>query len=264
MTVPSALEAALDYAAGGAEVMPLHTPTPGGCSCMRADCTSIGKHPRTLHGKDDATTDVETIQRWWRMWPTANVGIRPAEGLVVLDIDPRNGGHLQLAAMQERYGWLPRTRTARTGSGGMHLWFRCTGDLRGALTEGIDLKTHGGYLVAPPSVHACGQRYAWLDTGPIVDAPDYLVGLIRRPERAIVTGAPVTEAVVAGLVRTVRTAANGSRNRALYWAACRAVEKGIDPAPLVEAAVANGLSAHEAQRTVDSAATAPHRIEVAG
>jgi hypothetical protein len=48
----------------------------------------------------------------------------------------------------------------------------------------------------------------------------------------------------------------GNRNHALFWAACRAVEGGADPAvfvDLVQAAVSVGLAEVEAQRTVQSA-----------
>jgi hypothetical protein len=60
----------------------------------------------------------------------------------------------------------------------------------------------------------------------------------------------------AGLVRVVAHAAEGNRNHALHWAACRAHERGSDPAlltTLVDAAIHAGLSEAEARRTVQSA-----------
>jgi hypothetical protein len=33
---------------------------------------------------------------------------------------------------------------------------------RAGLAQGIDLRGDGGYVVAPPSVHPSGQRYAWV------------------------------------------------------------------------------------------------------
>src|SRR5262245_19457117 len=88
------LTAALEYAARGWPVFPLHTPTASGCSCRRRDCDRIGKHPRTQHGLKDASTDPATIQRWWRMWSTANIGLvtGAVSGLVVLDEDTQKGG----------------------------------------------------------------------------------------------------------------------------------------------------------------------------
>jgi hypothetical protein len=58
------------------------------------------------------------------------------------------------------------------------------------------------------------------------------------------------------LLRTVAGAAEGERNRILYWASCRAAEKGvIDQIAdlLIAAAVTNGLTETEARRTITSA-----------
>jgi hypothetical protein len=253
------LEMAVDYAEAGAEVIPLHTPTgPTGCSCRRRGCPHVGKHPRTLRGLADATRDVDTVRNWWRMWPEANIGIRPHPGHVVLDVDPRNGGAVQLVAMQDRFGRLPATRTAATGGGGWHLWFGFDGDVMKELAPGLDLKDHGGYVVAPPSRHASGGLYEWTNPGEIVDAPAFLAGLIARPRVAVrqATGEP-SPARVAGLVRVVAEARPGTRNGRLYWACVRMHAAGGDVAPLIEAAVAVGLDRVEAERTARSAERAP-------
>ncbi|HUH68486.1 MAG TPA: bifunctional DNA primase/polymerase, partial [Mycobacterium sp.] len=44
-------------------------------------------------------------------------------GLIVVDVDPRAGGHDELAHLLNRHGPLPATWTTETGSGGWHLWF---------------------------------------------------------------------------------------------------------------------------------------------
>lgn len=259
-TLPSTqLDWALAYADGGALVLPLHTPTPAGCSC-RHSCDKPGKHPRTLRGKDDAVNDLDTVERWWRMWPTANIGIRPLDGQIVLDVDPRNGGEVQLAAMLDRYGPLPATRMARTGSGGLHLWFTCPGRVRGALAPGIDIKSASGYLVVPPSVHASGGSYEWTNSGPIAAAPEFLRALLAPPPppaRRPGPVGPVTQAVVDALLRVVADAEDGQLNNRLYWACARAHEKGIDVAPLVEKAVEKGHPRRGAEATAESAAKAP-------
>jgi hypothetical protein len=111
------------------------------------------KHPATSHGKDDATTDLEKIERWWTRRPQCNIGVRPQHGLVVLDVDVQHGGPAFMAALLDRYGPLPSTWMARTGQGGQHIWLRCGGPFRGKLGPGVDVKSHSGYLVAPPSIH---------------------------------------------------------------------------------------------------------------
>jgi hypothetical protein len=260
VTGPDMSQMAVDYATAGAEVLPLHTPGgPTGCSCRRRGCPHIGKHPRTLHGLADATSDLEEVKRWWTMWPDANVGIRPHPGHVVLDVDPRNGGAVQLVAMQDRYGRLPATRTAATGGGGWHLWFQFTGDTVKELAPGLDIKTHDGYIVAPPSRHASGWLYEWTNPGEIVEAPPYLARLIARPPVKVRTATgQLTDARIAGLLRVVTEATpNRDRNNRLYWACARGHEAGGDVAPLIEAAVANGLDRTEAEKTAKSAENAP-------
>jgi Bifunctional DNA primase/polymerase, N-terminal len=252
------LEIALDYAAGGALVLPLHTPTSNGCSCRNRECgRSTGKHPRTMRGLHEATSDPAEVTRWWGLWPNANIGLRPQPGHIVLDVDIRHGGADQLVAIQDRHGKLPTTRTAVTGNG-WHLWFGFTGDAVKELAPGLDIKDDHGYVVGPPSLHASGKRYEWTNSGPIADAPPYLRSLLARPPTKTrpVTG-QVTPAQMAGLIRVVAEAPAGTRNNKLFWACCRAAEKGLDVAPLVEAAVNNGLSRAEADATAESAAAAP-------
>jgi hypothetical protein len=57
-------------------------------------------------------------------------------------------------------------------------------------------------------------------------------------------------------VRTVHEAGQGNRNRALFWAAARAAEHGLDlehaGEALREAALAIGLAEFEVQRTLRS------------
>jgi len=170
--VPLLLTAALAYARRGWPVFPLHHPVNDRCSCGKAECGNVGKHPRyhdadLQHGLKDATTDLETIQRWWSRWPEANIGVVTGaiSGLVVLDIDPRHGGHLILEDLEAEYGKLPHTVESQTGGGGRHILFQHPGGrVRSGsdkLGPGLDLKADGGYIVVPPSLHASGQRYEW-------------------------------------------------------------------------------------------------------
>src|SRR6266498_3703545 len=86
------LNAALDYAARGVPVLPVHRPTnraghEPACSCGDPGCGSTGKHPITTHGLKDASTNREQIEWWWRRFPRANVGLATGHLFDVLDID---------------------------------------------------------------------------------------------------------------------------------------------------------------------------------
>src|SRR3990167_3192627 len=57
-------------------------------------------------------------------WPEkCNVGIHCA-GLLVIDVDPRNGGNESLTALDMTETGLPLTLTSQTPSGGSHLFYR--------------------------------------------------------------------------------------------------------------------------------------------
>lgn len=85
-------------------------------------------------------------------------------GLVVLDLDPRHGANASVEQMEREHGALAKTVEARTGGGGRHLYFAHPGRItrnRVAVAPGVDLRGDGGYVVAPPSVHATGDPYRW-------------------------------------------------------------------------------------------------------
>jgi hypothetical protein len=163
----SMLEHALEYAAHGWPVLPVFGMFAGRCTCGEVDCAKAGKHPNTPSGWKNATTDIELITDWWTMRPHDNIGIATGEvsGIFVIDVDVSNGkpGMQTLAALEAKFGPLPRSNVVRTGSGGLHFYlafpkvhFRLP-----KLGDAIDVKGNGGYVVAPPSLHASGNRYMW-------------------------------------------------------------------------------------------------------
>lgn len=205
MTAPIQLEnermlrSALWYAKIGLHVFPLYEPSaPGVCSCSKGPaCGNVGKHPRTPKGLLNATTDPEQITEWWRRWPRANVAIATGpSGLVVVDIDPRNGGDENLAELESRYGELPETPTAITGSCGQHYLFKrppTETHLKSmTIRLGVDVKADGGYIVAAPSLHTSGQTYAWdagrrlEDVAPAL-LPEWITRMISVEDRAPAT-----------------------------------------------------------------------------
>lgn len=265
MSTADGWEWASRYATSGLPVMALNWITPdGACSCRKPDCGSAGKHPLTRHGKDDATLDLGLIAEWAARWPLANIGVRPPDGVFVLDVDPRNGGATALANLTREYGALPETLTCRTGSGGLHVWLQSSDPIRrGKLAPGVDVKHSGGYLVAPPSRHVCGGTYEWVNQAAPAPAPWWVRERLNpppAPRREFKSSDPTRR--LAGLVRYVHEAPEGELNTRLYWASCRAHEDGMDTEPLVEAAIAAGHPERGARATADSAANAPSRTGV--
>ena len=162
------LSAAEIYVSLGWRVLPIHSAYASGCSCRAgAACRSVGKHPRTAHGAHDATLVVSRIASWAESFADTNIGIATgrASDLLVVDVDPRNGGRATLVKLERELGRLPPTPEAVTGGSGSHLFFRAPSmhTVRGTLGDGIDIKFEGGYVVAAPSRHASGAEYAWAD-----------------------------------------------------------------------------------------------------
>lgn len=178
------------YLEQGWSVLPLHSLWQGTCTCDRHPCPSPAKHPRVRWERWRAqAAPPDLVAGWWARWPDANVGVVTGlvSGVAVLDVDPRNGGDVSLAAFEDRWGPLPITLEVRTGGGGRHLWFRCDVPVAsGPIAAGVDVKAEGGMVVVPPSVHVSGIRYHWRpggEPGEIEPArlPDWVVE--RAPHR---------------------------------------------------------------------------------
>jgi hypothetical protein len=186
------LVVALEYARQW-PVLPLAWITHEGlCGCrLGAACNRPGKHPLTTNGVKDATIVPEAIKGLWEGRHQANVGIctGPESGLLVLDVDPRNGGDKSLARLEFHYAKLPKTLVCSTGGGGVHFYLQHPGitPLKGHVPgyAGLDIKGDGGYVVAPPSLHHSGGVYQWLTdwrTTGIAPVPEWLLELIRVEE----------------------------------------------------------------------------------
>jgi putative DNA primase/helicase len=153
-------DAALGYARRGWCVFPVWSIRNGRCACGTACGRDAGKHPigwLVPHGVHDATTNESTIRRWWTDEPNANIGIATGavSGIIVLDVDGEDG-EASLAALEREHGPLPETPTVLTGKG-RHLYFAHPGvpvPNRVRVALGLDVRGDGGYVVAPPSIHA--------------------------------------------------------------------------------------------------------------
>lgn len=180
------LDHAVEYAAQGYKILPLHFPTfKQKCSCGKKSCSSIGKHPITKNGLKDASSDPLKIHEWWNNFPTANIGILTgtATGIVVLDIDKDHGGFESLRILQTNYGIFSNTKQVQTGGGGLHIYFKTDKPLKNrvGILPGIDFRGEGGYIVAPPSIHISGSKYLWKDENTdIIPLPHWLDELLSQ------------------------------------------------------------------------------------
>lgn len=105
------------------------------------------KRPKTKHGHLEATTDVPQVRRWHKLFDhDGGIATPTGNGLLVIDVDPRNGGRIP--------EWAPKTLTVKTQSGGYHLYYKINEDIKSRASlfgPGVDSKGRGGYVLVPPS-----------------------------------------------------------------------------------------------------------------
>jgi len=161
-------ESALDYASRGWAVFAVHSIQNGCCTCGNRFCKAPGKHPVYPGGYTIATKDSAQIAEIWHFGSNFNIGIATGSvsGIFVLDVDVgKKNGVETLARLEANNPLLKRSLVAKTGSGGLHLYFempdRPMRSSAGKLGEGLDIRADGGHVVAPPSLHISGNRYIW-------------------------------------------------------------------------------------------------------
>ncbi len=272
-------EHAESLARQGFRVLPLHTPIFGThdvmCSCRQADCASIGKHPRTMKGLTDATSDLDIVGEWWRMWPEANIGVATGYDFDVIDIDGEDGVSVYLRYCA-RFGTPAKWREVLTGRpDGTHVYVK-PGGLKGwnggfaGHPKGLDVKGKGGYVVAPPSLHESGRRYGWNDDFVQGDTPwpewhrlvvaDCAPVRIRQPVPTATSGIGFAGTVKERIYREVSGTPEGGRWQALQtigtWGLAGLIkgdEIGFDEAltMLDELAAELGLTDAERRRLPD-------------
>jgi putative DNA primase/helicase len=222
-------------------------------------------------GFHDATTDEAQIRRWWTQYPNANVGIATGlSGLVVPDLDvklnentgQRQDGPGEYAKLTAGLD-LPEPVVVTTASGGFHHYYRGHVGSTAGIKDGVDVRSDGGYVVAPGSV-VKGERYK--GTLPRVEdlpeAPEALRALlVRKKPRATTThGAVATSSGgLDGLREEARTMGEGSGRNDHLTKACGYLARvhRVESAYLAQALEFNALFAaplgeDEATKTAES------------
>jgi hypothetical protein len=169
------LHAALMARAMGMSVIPFHR----------------NKHPAFAKGqiqpyrKRPATT--AQLKEWFADDDRYEVGVitGAVSRLLVVDIDPRNGGDQSIKGLA-----MPPTPNVITGDG-YHVHFRHDGGLKSKplALPGVDVLCESWQVMIPPSLHPSGSRYTWhellsptdIDLAP---PPPWVLDLLRTPTTA--------------------------------------------------------------------------------
>lgn len=235
------LAAALRYAARGWHVFFLsHSKRPvRNCpQCPQSSSEHDGETCQclTCHAHLAATTDPDRIRAIRKAVPMGLPAIRTGaiSGMVVLDVDPRNGGQIDRELMTPT-----ATVMSGRGDGGCHLYYEHPGQYVRSTKlpghPGIDVKGDGGYVVAPPAPHpVTGWPYLWIGGRPVVSMRAPLVeaccpsagaapAAASAPTTRTNFGAARRIVSPAGLLQwnldLLRRAGHGHRRRTLYGVA---------------------------------------------
>lgn len=145
-----------------------------------------------------------------------NIGIITGaiSDIIVLDIDGEEG----FQALRDLNITLPDTLCASTGRGKHYYFEHQTHPIlknAAAFLPKVDIRTDGGLVVAPPSVHPTGRHYEWLNLGAeILPFPEDLLLALVELDKLKVTKKTENK----GLSIEQR-ALEGSRNSTLFKAA---------------------------------------------
>lgn len=204
-------------------IFPLHPIVNGSCGCGDPECEAIGKHPKSSHWQSTQPYDAEQLE-YLEDFEELFLGNQLlngygvlVSGLLIVDVDGRNGGHdsaAKLSHIRDQAAYI-----VKSGShDGEHWYFRIPEGHTGKFTQnldaypGIDFKS-SGYVVGAYSQHASGNRYETIKGVPsdVSNAPQEILELLKRKERDVFS--INTEALeIAELAEVVKSIANNGRD----------------------------------------------------
>jgi len=250
---------------------------------VRAD-----KKPYIKDWENAATSDIDTVCRWWSLYPQALIGLpcRP-NGIFVLDMDRHKegvDGCTTANSLFKEHG-LPSEGVVAvcTPRGGAHIYFTMPPEgLRsttGLLGPGVDTRGNGGYVIAPGSALSDGR--CWepkypsaqdeflkrLSSGQLPHPPSWMRDKLKTRAPALGWSSAHSDSLPAAALmeleiqcQKVRGAAVGTRNHTLnsasfamgQFVATGGIDREQAEASLSEAGEAAGLPPDEVERTIAS------------
>ncbi|MBQ9147785.1 MAG: bifunctional DNA primase/polymerase [Rikenellaceae bacterium] len=153
------------------------------------------KEPATAHGVHDASCSNQESDAFYDANPDCGIGIS-GEGFVIFDFDchGETDGRETLLDWERDNGQLPETLAQTTPSGGYHLIYRATKEIRPSVNTdlAVDVRGWGSYVVCDPT-----PGYTWEiepSTTAIADADAQVMAFLeyvqpkKKPGRPSETG----------------------------------------------------------------------------
>ena len=177
---------AAQLAEAGFHVFPAYGVVDGRCECGNPRCESPGKHPAVKGWREQASSDPRRVREWWYQHEGRNPAVATGNGLVVLDVDGKEGAET-LRRLEEEHGTLPPTPCVLTGRG-KHFYFRWNSRLSNStsrLGPKLDIRGDGGYVIGAGARHASGREYDWKPGCspkdlPMAELPSWIPALLKE------------------------------------------------------------------------------------
>lgn len=186
---------------------------------------------------------IEQIEAWWEQWPDANIGIITGKvsGITVIDVDTHMGAS---------DAPFPLTYAVRTGNGGLQLYYAYQPGLTISANKypqfpHVDIRSDGGYVVAPPSVTDYvdekdgarkGGEYSVSSPRDLAPFPAYLFPeqkKARTLRERMSVGKGARNATIASVIGTILRPMSEDKFATDGWESVRAINKTYNP-PLSE------------------------------
>lgn len=158
------------------------------CTCNSAHCQAAGKHPTIRRWENVVHTHSDAATHRLINSKCQSFGVS-ADGWLIVDVDPRNGGGVGLEKLEEALDCYLEDiagLTVETGGGGLHYYFKAPEGVKMVTGKkefpGVDF-VHGlHYVVGAGSAHKSGGTYTIKKGSPdkIDYPPKELVDLIER------------------------------------------------------------------------------------
>lgn len=164
--------------------------------------------------KEEATTDQDTIMNWFSN-TDYNVGVRTGNGLLVIDVDNKNGknGYQSIEPFLNNF---PKTLVVKTANNGWHMYYYVDRPIscKVGLYEAIDIRGEGGYVVGAESVIENKKYFISFDS-PIAHANDAVYQFLEKNTKPT---------KVDSMVYYIH---EGERNNYLFKIGCFLQQKGL-------------------------------------
>jgi hypothetical protein len=153
-------------------------------------CNPSRKTPTIRSWRENSTTDIGTIENWWRIRANHLVALDLHKaGLLAIDGDrhPNKDGEVihdgvdALRDLFQKHGASAKSNpVVWTPGGGVHVYFGCPpgfGNAEGSVPDGINIRGSGGYTISPGCVLPDGRSYK-----PAEGHPELVTSFSTLPE----------------------------------------------------------------------------------